>query len=71
MNEAEDISETAMSIIGSVAYGGPLPLRVTLSMQSELSAYECRVIDKAIRKRGLVLIREPDEDAVTICRAVS
>lgn len=68
-SDEDDISELAMSIMGSVAYGGPLPRRVTHHELTRLSDYECLVIDKAIRNRGLRLSCYAPDDEMLIERA--
>lgn len=65
-DDEDEISPLAMSIMGSVAYGGPLPLSVSYRDVSRLSDYEALVIDRAIRKQGLRLSNYPSHDEFII-----
>lgn len=64
--DEDEISPLAMSIMGSVAYGGQLPLSVSYRDVSRLSDYEALVIDRAIRKQGLRLSNNPSHDEFII-----
>ena len=65
-NEDDEISPLAMSIMGSVAYGGQLPLSVSYRDVDRLSDYEALVIDRAIRKQGLRLSNCPSHEEFLI-----
>jgi hypothetical protein len=61
-----EISPLAMSLMGSIAYGGPLPRTVTASQMEKLSEGECWVLDRAIRKKGLTLSYDQRDMEFTI-----
>lgn len=66
VDDDDEISPLAMSIMGSIAYGGEMPRHVSFHEVAKLSDYEAAVIDRAIRKRGLTLWHDPQSEEFII-----